>query len=82
MGGLAGRVDAIFGAKECQKSNGSLHIHLFAFVQRLRQFSNMVDIAARLKEGFVKATDLKHDIHKICCTTYPDAKRFNEDRPL
>ena len=58
MGGFAGRVDAIFGAKECLKSNGSLHIHLFAFVQRLHQYCNMVDIATCLEEGLVNATDL------------------------
>ena len=34
MGGIAGRADALFGAVECQKSNGSLHYHFFVFVQR------------------------------------------------
>ena len=33
-GGIAGRADALFGAVECQKSNGSLHYHFFVFVQR------------------------------------------------
>ena len=30
MGGIAGRVDAMFGAVECQKTTGVLHYHLFS----------------------------------------------------
>ena len=51
MGGFAGRTDAIFGAKECQKTNGSLHLHFFAFIQRLHQYCNMVEIAERLEQA-------------------------------
>ena len=80
MGGFAGRADAIFGAKECQKSNGSLHIHFFAFIQRLHQFCNMAEIAARLEQGFVSAAELKSYINNICCTAYPDVNQFKDER--
>ena len=80
LGGFAGRTDAIFGAKECQKSNGSLHLHFFAFTQRLHQFSNMAEIAARLEKGLVQASDLKNYINNICCTSYPDVAKFKEER--
>ena len=59
MGGLAGRADALFGAVECQKSNGSLHYHFFAFVQRLHQFASMKEIAQCLEAKLVEAKDLK-----------------------
>ena len=80
MGGFAGRTDAVFGAKECQKTNGSLHIHFFAFIQRLHQYCNMVEIAERLEKALVNATDLKNFINHICCTTYPDVDKFEEER--
>ena len=38
MGGIFGRVDAIYGSLECQKS-GAEHIHLQAVVQCFHQFS-------------------------------------------
>ena len=53
MGGLAGRLDAMFGAVECQKSTGSLHFHFFAFCQRLHQYATMVEIAQKLEAGLV-----------------------------
>jgi hypothetical protein len=37
VGGFAGRADALFGAVEAQKTNGSLHFHFKLFVQRLHQ---------------------------------------------
>ena len=80
MGGFAGRTDAVFGAKECQKTNGSLHLHFFAFIQRLHQYCNMVEIAERLEKALVNATDLKNFINHICCTTYPDVDKFEQER--
>ena len=59
MGGLAGRADALFGAVECQKSNGSLHFHFFPFVQRLHQYASMKEIGRMLEEKLVAADELK-----------------------
>ena len=50
MGGFAGRGDAIFGAVECQKLTGSLHLHLWFFGQRLHQFHSLLEIADLLKK--------------------------------
>ena len=60
MGGIAGRVDALFGAVEAQKTTGGLHYHFFMFVQRLHQYSTLQDIADKIEKGLVNATDLKH----------------------
>jgi len=70
MGGLAGRADALFGAVECHKSNGSLHFHFFAFVQRLHQFASMKEIAQCLQDELVEAKDLKQFVDNICCESY------------
>ena len=59
MGGLAGRADAMFGAVECQKSNGSLHYHFFLFVQRLHQYATVLEIAELLEQALANADDLK-----------------------
>ena len=59
MGGLAGRADALFGAVECQKSNGSLHFHFSTFVQRLHQYASMKEICKMLEEKLVAADEFK-----------------------
>ena len=43
MGGAFGRVDAVYGSIECQKS-GALHLHLQVFVQCSHQFQTMTEI--------------------------------------
>ena len=43
VGGVFGRVDAIYGSLECQKS-GTYHIHLQVFVQCYHQFSSLSDL--------------------------------------
>ena len=68
MGGFAGRTDAICGATECQKSNGSLHFHFFAFVQRLHQFETLTDIAHLLEQGLVQAEEFKSFVNELSCT--------------
>ena len=80
MGGIAGRVDALFGAVEAQKSTGGLHYHFFMFVQRLHQYATLKEIAEKLEEGLVQANDLKHFLGEICCESYPDVQQFNHDR--
>ena len=51
VGGFAGRVDALFGAVEAQKSTGSLHLHFKLFVQRLHQYSTLKEIADLIERG-------------------------------
>jgi len=76
MGGIAGRVDAMFGAVEAQKSTGTLHFHCFIFVQRVHQFSTLKEIAMKLQEGLLQAEDLKHYHSQICTESYPDLQHF------
>ena len=79
MGGLAGRADALFGAVECQKSNGSLHYHFFTFVQRLHQYASMKEIGRVLEEKLVAADELKEFLANICCECYADPDKHRED---
>ena len=50
MDGFCGRWDAFFGAVASQKSNGSLHFHLSAFVQRLHQHKTLQELADLLEQ--------------------------------
>ena len=76
LGGCAGRADALIGAVEAQKTNGSLHFHFFLFVQRLHQFSTLQEIAELLKASIVKAVDLKRFLANMCVTEYTDLEKF------
>ena len=80
MGGVAGRVDAMFGAVECQKTTGSLHYHFFAFVQRIHQFASMKEIATALQKEILKTSELKSFLSNICCERYTDATLFASER--
>ena len=75
MGGIAGRADAMFGAVECQKVTGSLHYHLFLFVQRLHQYCTLKEIAELLAAKLVETKDLKNFLANICCETYTDIEK-------
>ena len=79
MGGLAGRADAMFGAVECQKSNGSLHYHFLLFVQRLHQYCTFKEIAEVLEKAVVDASELKDFIANLCCTSYNDPEGHKKD---
>ena len=76
MGSIAGRVDALFGAVEAQKTSGGLHYHFFMFVQRLHQFATLKEVAEKLKEGLVHSEEVKHFLSEICCEKYPDLNQF------
>ena len=72
FGGVFGRVDAVYGSLEHQKS-GSLHIHMQVFVQCLHQHTPLVDVMAevansgdQLIEGY-----LAYKRH-VCKETYAD----------
>ena len=82
MGGLAGRADALFGGVECQKSNGSLHYHLFVFVQRLHKFLTMRGIAELLEKKLVEASELKQFLSNICCGRYADVEQHVSSLPM
>ena len=81
MGGIAGRADAMFGAVECQKSTGSLHYHLFLFIQRLHQFCTLKEIAELLAAKLVEAQELKDFLSNICCETYTDVEQHRSNVP-
>lgn len=53
MGGVFGRVDAIYGSLECQKS-GAYHIHLQAFVQCFHQFFSLSDLQGLREKRFLE----------------------------
>ena len=81
MGGIAGRADAMFGAVECQKTTGSLHYHLFLFIQRLHQFCTLKEIAELLVAKLVEAQELKDFLSNICCETYTDVEQHRSNVP-
>ena len=47
-GGVFGRMDAYYGAKEGQKA-GNLHLHLLAFLQSLHQHSSVDELVSALR---------------------------------
>ena len=51
MGGIFGRVDAIYTSTEAQKPKGSLRAHSQVFLQCLHQYTPMPEILARLRHG-------------------------------
>ena len=51
MGGIAGRVDALFGSVEAQKTTGCLHYHYFMYAQRLHQYASLKEIGDNQKQN-------------------------------
>ena len=76
MGGIAGRIDALFGAVEAHKSTGGLHYHFFMYVQRLHQLATLKEIAEQIESGLVHSSDLNHFLGQLCCEKYPDVHKF------
>ena len=72
MGGIAGRCDALFGAIECQRTTGSLHLHLWAYIQRLHQFHTLEQIADKIQEGLASPGAFKAFLGNICMESYPN----------
>ena len=52
-GGIFGRIDAVYGSIECQKS-GALHLHLQAFVQCFHQFTPLAELLRLEKTPFLE----------------------------
>ena len=67
----------MFGAVECQKVSGSLHLHLWCFGQRLHQYHSLYGIAKLLQEGIASAQELKDFLSNICCESYPDLAQYD-----
>ena len=80
MGGFAGRADALFGAVEAQKSNGSLHLHFKLFVQRLHQYFTLKEIADFIQEGFANLDEFKEYMSNICTESYPGPEKHAEEK--
>ena len=76
MGGIAGRVDAIVGAVEAQKSTGALHFHYFMFVQRVHQYGTLKEIGEKLQQGLLQSRELTHYLSHSCCLSYPDLAHY------
>lgn len=73
MGGIFGRVDAIYGSLECQKS-GNFHIHLQALVQCYHQFTSLQDLQNLSKQPLLdllrRCTNYaSHVQRKVYCNT-------------
>ena len=79
MGGFAGRSDALFGAVECQKTTGSLHLHYWLYNERLHQHHTLQDIGTKLQQGLVTAAQFKEYVANICCESYPDPEAHERD---
>ena len=80
MGGIACRVDAMFGAVECQRVTGALRYHLFIYVRGLHQSATLKEIAEKLKAELVHAFQFKNFSSAICCESYLDVQQFNQER--
>ena len=69
QGGIFGRADALFGGVEAQKA-GALHLHFFAYVQRIHQHKTIKEIADMLRSRLVTADALKQWHTFVCRETY------------
>ena len=72
-GGILGRVDAVYGSIEAQKSAGSLHVHFQIFVQCLHQHTRLhtllLEHRAELRRLFEDYTKYKA---QVCRQMYED----------
>ena len=80
VGGFAGRADALFGAVEAQKTNGSLHFHFKLFVQRLHQYCTLKEIAKLIENGLASLDEFKQYISNICTEAYPGAEQHEKEK--
>lgn len=80
MGHSVGRVGALLGAVEAQKSNGSLHLHFKFIVQCSRQFESLKDIAEFIANGLVDLIEFKEYVSSIRVESYHDLERHNEEK--
>ena len=72
-GGIFGRIDAVYGSIECQKS-GTLHLHLQAFVQCYHQFTPLSSLLSLGKEKLLEMVRRYSDYsahvsRKVYCNT-------------
>ena len=71
MGGVFGRVDAVYISVEAQKSTGSLHAHCQVFVQCLHQHTPLTEIFQMVEARLdtLRAAYLRYNAH-VVHTTY------------
>ena len=60
------------------KNHRGTSISFFAFVQRLHQYASMKEIAEKLQEGLVKASELKDYAAAVNGIKLPDAKTLDD----
>ena len=77
VGGCFGRVDAVYGSIEAQKSAGSLHLHAQVFVQCLHQHTPLYEIF-RIQESTMKTIVNEYKAYKAAVSSqvYADLKSW------
>jgi hypothetical protein len=77
VGGCFGRVDAVYGSIEAQKSAGSLHLHAQVFVQCLHQHTPLKEIF-RIRESELQTIVNDYKAYKAAVSSqaYADPKAW------
>ena len=76
LGGVFGRVDAVFGSVENQKA-GALHLHLQLFIQHMHQRMPLYELFRKLRDAMhntIVAEYLGY-VNHVCKTTYDDVRQ-------
>jgi len=73
MGGVFGRVDAVYGSLECQKS-GAYHVHFQVFIQCVHQFTTLPELQRWGRKPLLEllrkySTYSAHVTRKVYCNT-------------
>ena len=55
-------------------------MHLFLFLQMVHQFCTLVDLATKLREGFLSVEAMKQFVSTARCAAYPDVDQFERER--
>ena len=72
MGGSAGRADAAIGAVEAQKAeDGTLHVHMFVYVQMFCQFATLKELSEALRGKMLSVEAWKEYVSYVRCASYP-----------
>ena len=80
MGGSAGRADAMVGAVEAQKAEGTLHLHLFLYLQMAHQYMTLQEIAELFRKKLLSMEVLKNFVETVRCASYPFPEEFEAER--
>ena len=69
------------GAVEAQKAEGVLHLHMFIYFQNACPYNNLQELADMIRKSMLSAEAFKEYISYVRCAEYPDAERFEQERP-